>query len=76
MDAMIWALAAHPSDPDAAFAGVGAVNRGQAEHLPDYDAAGLRDGPGEVRLTRDRGETWERLDLTLPADRVLWAAAD
>ncbi len=76
MHAMIWALAPHPSDPDAVFAGVGAVNRGQAEHLPDYGAAGLRDGPGEVLLTRDRGESWERLGLELPADRVLWAAAD
>jgi hypothetical protein len=76
MDAMIWALTPHPHDPDAVFGGVGAVNRGQ---VVDPDAGGsvaLNDAPGEIWLTRDRGDSWQRLDLTLPADRVLWAAAD
>jgi len=27
-------------------------------------------------ISRDLGDSWERLDIELPADRVLWAAAD
>ncbi len=76
MDAMIWGLAPHPLDPNAVFAGVGAIDRGDplAPIVPTVPA--VCDGPGEVLLTRDRGESWQHLDLTLPADRVLWAAAD
>ncbi len=75
MDEMIWALARHPHDADAVFGGVGSVNRGEAVHqtLP---GPALRDGPGQVLLTRDRGESWQRLDLDVPAVRVLWPAAD
>jgi hypothetical protein len=29
-----------------------------------------------LRVSRDLGESWERLDIDLPADRVLWAAAE
>jgi photosystem II stability/assembly factor-like uncharacterized protein len=74
MDAMIWSLAPHPHDPNAVFAGVGSVSRGQPVNLSPSPA--LCDGPGEVWLTRDRAETWQRLDLALPADRVVLAAAD
>jgi photosystem II stability/assembly factor-like uncharacterized protein len=76
MDAMIWALTRHPHDPGAAFAGVGAVNRGETVDAGRQPALALRDGPGEVLLTRDRGESWQRLPLELPAVRVLWAAAE
>jgi len=27
-------------------------------------------------ISRDLGDSWERLNIELPADRVLWAAAD
>jgi len=27
-------------------------------------------------ISRDLGDSWERLAIELPADRVLWAAAD
>jgi photosystem II stability/assembly factor-like uncharacterized protein len=76
MDAMIWALTRHPHDPGAVFAGVGAVNRGETVDAGSQPALALRDGPGEVLLTRDRGESWQRLPLELPAVRVLWAAAE
>jgi hypothetical protein len=75
MDAMIWGLTPHPLDGDAAFAGVGAIDRGDPLAPIVPTAPAVCDGPGEVLLTRDRGVSWERLDLTLPADRVLWAAA-
>ncbi|HLH25721.1 MAG TPA: hypothetical protein VK066_24655 [Chloroflexota bacterium] len=76
MDAMVWGFTPHPTDPNAVFAGVGAIDRGDplAPLAPTVPA--VCDGPGEVLLTRDRGESWQHLDLTLPADRVLWAAAD
>jgi photosystem II stability/assembly factor-like uncharacterized protein len=76
MPAFMWALTPHPTDPGAVFGGVGAVNRGQAEDTPSNGSVALDDAPGDVLLSRDRGDTWERLPLTLPADRVLWAAAD
>jgi hypothetical protein len=74
MDAMITTLTPHPHDPGAVFAGVGAVSRGQPRNVSPSPA--LVDGPGTVLRTGDRGESWVRLDLTLPAARVLWAAAD
>ncbi len=76
METMVWALARHPHDPNAVFAGLGAVNRGEAVDTPSNGSVALCDSPGEIRLSRDRGDTWERLDLRLPADRVLWAAGD
>jgi photosystem II stability/assembly factor-like uncharacterized protein len=75
-DHMVWALAHHPTDPNAVFAGVGATNRGQTIDTSNPQSAALTDAPGEILLTRDRGESWERLPIELPADRVLWAAAD
>ena len=51
----------------ALFAGFGNVARGHAS------GAG---GSGDLMISRDRGDSWQRLDIDLPADRVLWAAAD
>jgi len=67
LDSMVWALVHHPTDHNAVFAGFGNVARGHA--------AGPG-GAGDLMISRDRGDSWERLDIDLPADRVLWAAAD
>lgn len=67
LDSMIWALAHHPTDRFAVFAGLGNVARGHAS------GAG---GAGGLMISRDTGESWERLDIELPADRVLWAAPE
>lgn len=76
MDAMVWGLTPHPHDPHAVFAGLGAIDRGDPLAPTVASAPGVNDGPGEVFVTHDRGESWQRLPLTLAADRVLWAAAD
>jgi hypothetical protein len=67
LDSMIWALVHHPTDHRALFAGFGNVARGHAS------GSG---GAGDLMVSRDLGESWQRLDIDLPADRVLWAAAD
>ncbi|HEX2229872.1 MAG TPA: hypothetical protein VHM64_22295 [Candidatus Binatia bacterium] len=67
LDSMIWALVHHPTDHRAVFAGFGNVARGHAS------GAG---GAGDLMISRDMGDSWERLSIQLPADRVLWAAAD
>jgi photosystem II stability/assembly factor-like uncharacterized protein len=67
LDSMIWALAHHPLDKRAVFAGFGNVARGHAS------GAG---GAGDLMISRDMGDSWQRLDIDLPADRVLWAAAE
>jgi photosystem II stability/assembly factor-like uncharacterized protein len=67
LDSMIWALVHHPTDPRAVFAGFGKVARGHASG---------EGGAGDLMISRDRGDSWQRLDIDLPADRVLWAAAD
>jgi photosystem II stability/assembly factor-like uncharacterized protein len=67
LDSMIWALVHHPTDPRAVFAGFGNVARGHAH------GSG---GAGDLMISRDRGDSWQRLDIDLPANRVLWAAAD
>ena len=67
LDSMIWALAHHPTDRRCVFAGFGNVARGHAS------GSG---GSGDLMISRDMGESWERLNIDLPADRVLWAAAD
>jgi hypothetical protein len=76
LDAMVWGLTPHPHDPNAVFAGLGAIDRGDPLAPTVASAPGVNDAPGAVLLTRDRGATWERLPLDLAADRVLWAAAD
>ena len=67
LDSMIWALVHHPTDSRALFAGFGNVARGHASGTA---------GAGDLMVSRDRGDSWERLDIDLPADRVLWAAAE
>ena len=67
LDSMVWALVHHPTDHRSVFAGFGNVARGHAS------GAG---GAGDLMISRDMGDSWERLDIDLPADRVLWAAAD
>lgn len=67
LDSMIWALVHHPTEPRSVFAGFGNVARGHAS------GAG---GAGDLMISRDMGESWQRLHIDLPADRVLWAAAD
>lgn len=67
LDSMIWALVQHPTDPRALFAGLGNVARGHAH------GAG---GAGDLMVSRNGGDSWERLGIDLPADRVLWAAAE
>ena len=67
LDSMVWALVHHPTDDNAVFAGFGNVARGHAS------GAG---GSGDLMISRDRGDSWQRLDIDLPADRVLWAAAE
>lgn len=67
LNSMIWALVHHPTDPSSLFAGLGNVARGHAS------GAG---GAGDLMISRDMGDSWERLNINLPADRVLWAAAE
>ncbi len=67
LESMVWALAHHPHDPNAVFAGLGDVARGRAS------GSG---GAGQIFVTHDRGESWQKLNIHLPADRVLWAAED
>lgn len=67
LDPMVWALVHDPHDSDSVFAGLGAVARGHASGSA---------GAGMIMVTRDRGESWEKVNIELPADRVLWAAAD
>jgi hypothetical protein len=62
----IWAFAAHPSDPDTVFMGVGAYRqRWEREAGP---------GPGQILVSADRGDSWHELPLEVSAVRALWAA--
>jgi hypothetical protein len=70
---MVWALAPHPHDVNAAFAGFGNVARGAARPLPHYAGSG---GKGELYLSRDHAESWEDLKLDVPPVRALWAAPE
>jgi len=69
MKPMVWALAQHPEDPSIVYAGLGAVSRGRS-------ADPSQKGEGDILVSENQGDTWERLTLKLPADRVLWIAAD
>lgn len=69
MEQMVWALAQHPEDPSMVYAGLGAVSRGRS-------ADKNQRGSGEILLSQDQGDTWEKLPIELPADRVLWIASD
>jgi photosystem II stability/assembly factor-like uncharacterized protein len=67
LDPMIWALVRHPADDDSAFGGLGEVSRGYASGTG---------GAGAIMVTRDRGDSWQTLDLRLPAVRKLALARD
>lgn len=67
LDPMVWALTPHPHDSDSVFAGLGAVARGHASGPGD---------PGSILVSHDRGKNWQALPIELPADRVLYAAAN
>ncbi len=69
MKQMVWALVQHPEDPSIVYAGLGAVSRGRS-------ADPNQRGDGDILVSENQGDTWERLPLKLPADRVLWIAAD
>jgi photosystem II stability/assembly factor-like uncharacterized protein len=65
---MIWSLANHPYDSNSAFAGLGQVRRSST--LAGTGSA----GNGTIMMTRDRGESWEKLPVDLAAARSVWAA--
>jgi hypothetical protein len=69
MKQMVWALAQNPEERSVVYAGLGAVSRGRS-------ADANQRGSGDILVTYDQGDTWERLPLELPADRVLWVASD
>ncbi|MPZ13085.1 MAG: hypothetical protein GEU73_01435 [Chloroflexi bacterium] len=62
----IWGFVKHPLDDDGAFFGLGKM----------YLRPGFENGPGSALMTRNRGDSWTRLELDLPAVRALWAAPD
>jgi photosystem II stability/assembly factor-like uncharacterized protein len=69
MKQMVWALAQHPEDPSIVYAGLGAVSRGRS-------ADATQKGHGDILVSADQGDSWDRLPLDLPADRVLFVASD
>ena len=69
MKQMVWALTQHPEDPSIVYAGLGAVSRGRS-------ADPTQKGNGDILVSADQGDSWERLPLELPADRVLFVASD
>lgn len=66
--AWAYALANHPTDAHAAFAGFGDSVRGQ-NHEPFY-------GTGSIKATYDEGDSWQTLPVEVPAIYGLWAAPD
>ena len=69
MQQMVWALAQHPEDASIVYAGLGAVSRGRS-------ADATQKGHGDILVSLDQGDSWNRLPLDLPADRVLFVASD
>ena len=69
MQQMVWALTQHPEDPAIVYAGLGAVSRGRS-------ADATQKGQGDILVSEDQGEHWERLPMELPADHVLLVASD
>ncbi len=66
MEEAIWGFVRHPLDVDAAFFGLGKM----------YLRPGFENGLGSVMATSDRGDSWTRLAIDVPAVRALWAAPD
>lgn len=62
----VYALANHPTDSRAAFAGVGDTVRGRHQ-----DATF---GSGSLMATYDRGESWETLPVHVSATFAVWCA--
>jgi hypothetical protein len=69
MKQMVWALAQHPEDPSIVYAGLGAVSRGRS-------ADANQRGEGDILVSTDQGDSWERLPFDLPADRVLYVSSE
>ena len=69
MHQMVWALTQHPENPSKVYAGLGAVSRGRS-------ADPSQKGAGDILVSEDEGNSWQRLPLELAADRVLWVAVD
>jgi len=69
MQQMVWALAQHSEDPSIVYAGLGAVSRGRSADV-------TQKGHGDLLVSMDQGDNWDRLPLDLPADRVLFVASD
>ncbi len=69
MKQMVWALTQHPEDPSIVYAGLGAVSRGRSADANQF-------GEGDILVSTDQGDSWERLPFELPADRVLYVASD
>ncbi len=67
LNPMIWALVHHPGDDNGVFGGLGEVSRGHTHGIG---------GAGAIIVTRDRGDTWQTLDLRSPAIRKLVAVPD
>jgi photosystem II stability/assembly factor-like uncharacterized protein len=65
LEPMVWALAPHPHDRHAVLAGLGDVARNNR----------WKWGGGDVYLSRDRGDSWQRLPIELPPVRGLVATA-
>ena len=69
MKQMVWALTQHPEDASIVSAGLRAVSRGRL-------ADATQKGHGDILVSADQGESWDRLPLDLPAERVLFVASD
>jgi photosystem II stability/assembly factor-like uncharacterized protein len=69
MKQMVWGLTQHPENPSIVYAGLGAVSRGRA-------ADRTQGGAGDILMSSDEGDTWERLPFDLPAARVLYVASE
>jgi photosystem II stability/assembly factor-like uncharacterized protein len=73
MEAMPWAMAAHPRNGRSAFAGFGQVSRGRAEVDSSQDWEKTAGQLGSVWGTFDRGESWKELAIKTAAIRSMWA---
>ena len=57
---MAWSIVPHPEDADTLLAGFG-------EHPS---------GTGEMYVTQDRGDSWQRVNASFPAIRSMWVEVD